>query len=150
MSQLVEILLSRKTFDAENTCCLSYPVVTQTNYPSWASDFHSKAQLLVSKHQANIKQKSGALSTAFSLCINVLNHRTFDSCLKVHPGLLLIELLGTNFTHISTKLVISYNKMGLQMLSVKWQLCCVGLSMLTHIPLVPHIYVSELGHHCFR
>ena len=41
-------------------------------------------------------------------------------------------------------------KCNLKMSSGKWRPFCLGLNVLTHLPLVPHICVSELDQYCFR
>ena len=52
---------------------------------------------------------------------------------KPNAGLLAIGLLGTNFSEIRTGILsISFKKMHLKMLSVKWQPFCPGEDKLIH------------------
>ena len=50
-----------------------------------------------------------------------------------NAGILLIRLLGTNFSEISLKIhLFSFKKMHLKMSSGKWRPFCLGLSVLIH------------------
>ena len=65
--------------------------------------------------------------------------------------ILLIIPLGTNFNEILIgNQTFSLKKMHLKMSSAKWRPFCLGLNVLTHLPLVLHICVSELGQHWRR
>ena len=65
--------------------------------------------------------------------------------------ILLIIPLGTNFNEILIRnQTFSIKKMHLKMSSAKWRPFCLGLNVLTHLPLVLHICVSELGQHWRR
>ena len=67
-----------------------------------------------------------------------------------NAGILLIGPLGTNFSDILIRIqTFSFKKMLLKMSSAKWRPICLGLNVLTHLPLVPHICVSESGQHWF-
>ena len=53
-----------------------------------------------------------------------------------NAGILLIGPLGTNFSEISIKiLTFSFTKMRLKVSSAKWRPFCLGLSVLTRLPL---------------
>ena len=66
-------------------------------------------------------------------------------------GILLNGPLGTYFSEILTGIqTFSLKKMHLKMSSAKWRPFCLGLNVLTHLPLVPHICVGESGQHWFR
>ena len=68
-----------------------------------------------------------------------------------NAAILLIGPLGTNFSEISIKIhILSFKKMHLKMSSGKWRPFCLGLNVLTHLFLVSHKYISELGQHWFR
>ena len=48
--------------------------------------------------------------------------------------------LGTNFSEISFEIdTFSFKKIHLKISSGKWRPNCLGLNVLTHLPLVPHI-----------
>ena len=62
-----------------------------------------------------------------------------------NAGILLSGPLGRNFSEILIKThIFSFRKMRLKMLSGKWQLCCLGHSVLTHWGRVMHICASKL------
>ena len=68
-----------------------------------------------------------------------------------NAGILFIGPLGTNFSEILIEIrTFSFKKMHLKMSSGKWHPFCLGLNVLTYLPLVPHICVSELSQHWFR
>ena len=94
------------------------------------------------------------------ICVRKLT--TFDSDNSLSPGrrqaiistnagILLIWTLGPNFSEILIEIhTFSFTKMHLKMSSRKWQTFCLSLNVLTHLPLMPHICVSEMGQHWFR
>ena len=63
----------------------------------------------------------------------------------------LIESLWTKFSEIWFKIQqSSFKKMILKMSSAKYQPFCLRLNVLTRLPLVLHICISEMGQHWFR
>ena len=68
-----------------------------------------------------------------------------------NSGILLIGPLGTNFSDILIEIhTFSFTQMRFKLSSGKWRPFCLGLNVLTHILLVSHICVHELGQHGFR
>ena len=60
-------------------------------------------------------------------------------------GILLIRPLWRNFSEFLIIIhTFSFNKMHLKMPSAKWHPFCLGLNMLTHLPLVPHICLVQI------
>ena len=56
-----------------------------------------------------------------------------------NAGILLIGPWWTNFSEISIGIhTFSFKKIHLKMSSAKWRPFCLGLDVLTHLPLVPH------------
>ena len=61
-----------------------------------------------------------------------------------NAGILLIWLLGTNFSEISIKIdTFSLKKIHLKMSSGKWRPSCLGLNVLTHLPLGKVVVISQ-------
>ena len=68
-----------------------------------------------------------------------------------NAGILVIEPQGTNFREILIGIhTLSFKKIHLKMSSAKWRPFCLGLNVLTHLRLVPHVCIGESGKHWFR
>ena len=68
-----------------------------------------------------------------------------------NTGILLIRIIGTNFSEIlSDTHTFSFKKLHLKMAPGKWLPFYLGLNVSTHLPLVTHICVNELSQHWFR
>ena len=68
-----------------------------------------------------------------------------------NPGILLIGPWGTNFSEILIGIhTFSFKKIHLRMSSAKWRPFCLGLNVLTHLPLAFYICLAELSHHWFE
>ena len=61
-----------------------------------------------------------------------------------NAGILLIQTLGANFSDILSEIhAFSFKIMHLKMLSAKWRLFCIGLNVLTHLPLDKMAAISQ-------
>ena len=56
-----------------------------------------------------------------------------QAIISTNDGILLIGLLGTNFSEISIEIVTFYKKMHLKVLSAKWRPFCIGLNVLVAV-----------------
>ena len=64
---------------------------------------------------------------------NGLSPSRRQAIIWTNTGILLIGILGTNFSEISIEIyTFSFKKMHLKMLSGKWRPCCLGLNVLMH------------------
>ena len=84
---------------------------------------------------------------------NGLSPGRCQAIIWTNAGILLIGPLGTNFNEILIGIqTFSFKKMHLKMSSAKWRPFCLGLNVLTHWHLTPHVmheYVSGscVDHH---
>ena len=82
---------------------------------------------------------------------NVKSSTRYQSFTRINDDLLLVGPSETIFNDSKSIMRhISLWKMHLKIPSSKWRPFCLGFNLLTHLPLVPHICVSELGHNWFR
>ena len=94
------------------------------------------------------------------ICVSKLTIIGSDNGLSSHrrqaitwtnAGILLTGPLGTKFSEILIAIVrVLFKKMHLKGSSVKWRPFCLGLNVLTPLPLVQHISISESSQHWFR
>ena len=99
---------------------------------------------------------------ATHICINELTIIGSDNDLSsgwhqaiiwTNAGILLIQTLGTNFSEVLSEIhALSFKKMHLKMLSVKWRQFCLGLNLLRATVYIKwlRLIVTDLGHHRFR
>ena len=81
---------------------------------------------------------------------NGLSPGRCQAIIWTNAGILLIGTLGTNFSEILIEIwIFSLKKIHLKMSSAKWRPFCLGLNVLTHLPLVPDVCLSELFQYCF-
>ena len=90
------------------------------------------------------------------ICVNKLTNIGSDNVLSpgrrqaiiwTNAGILLIGALGTNFNEMLIEIyAFSFTKIHLKMSSGKWQPFCLGLNVLTHLPLDKMATISQMRH----